>query len=154
VKTRGRGDGLGNDISFLRSPTFLTSSLFHRSHRYCNKLANDFSTHQCTNYAFCLCTRSFSPLQLCFPGRLVRRIESGLSHVSFPNAIVKQASKSRYSRSDLAQVTFTEPILLGLGRPHTPIVHPVFTSSKKTINAFVPGAECDVGPISFIHSQK
>ena len=77
-----------------------------------------------------------------------------MSHVSFPNAIVKQASKSRYSRSDLAQATFTRPILLGSGRLPTPIVHPVFTSSKKTINAFVPGAECDVGPTPFIHSQK
>lgn len=38
----GRGDGLGNDISFLLSTAFLTSSLLHRSHRYCDKLANDF----------------------------------------------------------------------------------------------------------------
>lgn len=30
-ENKGRGDGLGNDISFLLSTAFLTSSLFHRS---------------------------------------------------------------------------------------------------------------------------
>jgi len=153
VKPRGRGDGLGNDISFLLSTTFLTSSLFHRSRRYCDKLANDFSTHQCTKCAFCLCARSFHHSNYVFQGTFVRRIEIGRSHVSFRNAMVKQASKSRYSRSDLAQATFTKPIL-GLGTLHTPIVHPVFTSSKKTINVFFPGAGCDVGPTPFIHSQR